>query len=93
MSVQESNSRLAPSIVRGHLMQNTIFGLTESQLTEIGMSFGVGGLMLWMLFIVAHLAWESKAGKFGTFVLFLGLTMGLAGFIAKYVIQMSLGIE
>jgi hypothetical protein len=74
-------------------MQNTIFGLTESQLTEIGMSFGVGGLMLWMLFIVAHLAWESKAGKFGTFVLFLGLTMGLAGFIAKYVIQMSLGIE
>ena len=56
-------------------------------------SFGVGGLMLWMLFIVAHLAWESKAGKFGTFVLFLGLTMGLAGFIAKYVIQMSLGIE
>lgn len=93
MSVQESNSRLAPSIVRGHLMQNTIFGLTESQLTEIGMSFGVGGLMLWMLFIVAHLAWESKAGKFGTFVLFLGLIMGLAGFIAKYVIQMSLGIE
>ncbi|PKO24878.1 MAG: DUF2788 domain-containing protein, partial [Betaproteobacteria bacterium HGW-Betaproteobacteria-8] len=58
-------------------MQNTLFGLTEAQLTEIGMTYGVGGLMLLMLFIVAHLAWESKAGKFGTFVLFLGLTMGL----------------
>ncbi len=74
-------------------MQNTLFGLTEAQLTEIGMTYGVGGLMLLMLFIVAHLAWESKAGKFGTFVLFLGLTMGLVGFTAKYVIQMSLGIE
>lgn len=74
-------------------MQNTVFGLTESQLTEIGMTFGVGGLMLMMLLIVAHLAWESKAGKFGTFVLFLGLTLGLAGFAAKYVIQMALGIE
>lgn len=74
-------------------MQNTLFGLTESQLAEIGMTYGVGGLMLLMLFIVAHLAWESKAGKFGTFVLFLGLTMGLVGFTAKYVIQISLGIE
>jgi len=74
-------------------MQNTIFGMTEAQLTEFGMTYGVGGLMLMMLLIVAHLAWESKAGKFGTFVLFLGLTLGLAGFTAKYVIQMSLGID
>lgn len=74
-------------------MQNTIFGMTEAQLTEFGMTYGVGGLMLMMLLIVAHLAWESKAGKFGTFVLFLGLTLGLAGFTAKYVIQLSLGID
>lgn len=74
-------------------MQNTVFGLTEAQLTEFGMTYGVGGLMLIMLLIVAHLAWESKAGKFGTFILFLGLTLGLAGFTAKYVIQMALAIE
>jgi hypothetical protein len=49
--------------------------------------------MLMMLLIVGHLAWESRAGKFGTFVLFLGLTLGLVGFTAKYVIQLALGIE
>jgi len=48
--------------------------------------------MLLMLFIVGHLAWESKAGKFGAFVLFLGLTFGLVGYVAKYFIQNSLGI-
>jgi hypothetical protein len=74
-------------------MQNTVFGFTEAQLTEFGMTYGVGGLMLMMLLIVAHLAWESKAGKFGTCILFLGLTLGLAGFTAKYVIQMALAIE
>jgi len=33
------------------------------------------------------LAWESKAGKFGTFVLFLGLAFGMVGFVAKAGIQ------
>lgn len=68
-------------------MQGTIFGLTEEQITELGMTYGVWGLMLLMVFIVGHLAWESKVGKFGTFILFLGLTFGLVGFIAKSVIQ------
>jgi len=67
--------------------------MTESQLTEFGMTYGVGGLMLMMLLIVGHLAWESRAGKFGTFVLFLGLTLGLVGFVAKFVIKSSLGLE
>ena len=35
----------------------------------------------------SFLAWESKAGKFGTFVLFLGLAFGMVGFVAKYLIQ------
>jgi len=43
--------------------------------------------MLYMLFIIGQLAWESKAGKFGTFVIFLGLAFGMVGFIAKGVIQ------
>ena len=43
--------------------------------------------MLYMLFIIGHLAWESKAGKFGTFVLFLGLAFGMVGFAAKFIIQ------
>lgn len=73
-------------------MPGTFFGLTEAQLTELGMTYGVGGLMLLMVFIVGHLAWESKAGKFGTFALFLGLTFGMVGYIAKYIIKIKLGI-
>ena len=73
-------------------MPVTFFGLTETQITELGMTYGVGGLMLLMVFIVGHLAWESKAGKFGTFALFLGLTFGMVGYIAKYVIKIKLGI-
>jgi len=73
-------------------LEGTIFGFTEAQITDFGMTFCVGGLMLLMIFIVGHLAWESKVGKFGTFVLFLGLTFGLIGFVAKYFIQHSLGI-
>lgn len=73
-------------------MEGTIFGFTEAQITEFGLTYGVGGLMLLMIFIVGHLAWQAKVGKFGTFILFLGLTFGLVGFIAKYFIQNSLGI-
>ena len=43
--------------------------------------------MLYMLFIIAQLARESKAGRFGTFVLFLGLAFGMVGFVAKMLIQ------
>jgi len=68
-------------------MQGTMFGFTEAQITEFGMTYGVWGLMLLMIFIVGHLAWESKVGKFGTFILFLGLTFGLVGFVAKFIIQ------
>jgi len=68
-------------------LEGTIFGFTETQITEFGMTYGVGGLMLLMIFIVGHLAWESKVGKFGTFILFLGLTFGMVGYIAKYFIQ------
>lgn len=68
-------------------MQGTMFGFTEAQFTEFGMTYGVWGLMLLMIFIVGHLAWESKVGKFGTFILFLGLTFGLVGFVAKFIIQ------
>ena len=63
-----------------------MFGYNEEQIASFGLSFGVGGFMLYMLFIIGQLAWESKAGKFGTFVLFLGLAFGMVGFAAKYVI-------
>ena len=64
-----------------------MFGFSEEQIAGFGLSFGVGGFMLYMLFIIGQLAWESKAGRFGTFVLFLGLGVGFLGFLAKVVIQ------
>ncbi len=64
-----------------------MFGFTEAQISGFGLTFGLGAFMLYMLFIIAHLAWESKAGRFGTFVLFLGLAFGMVGFAAKFIIQ------
>ena len=64
-----------------------MWGITEEQFAGLGLTIGVSAFMLYMLFIVLQLAWESKAGKFGTFVIFLGLAFGLLGFVAKGVIQ------
>ncbi|MEY4438787.1 MAG: hypothetical protein RIQ36_251 [Pseudomonadota bacterium] len=60
--------------------------MTEAQFAEFGLTFGVTGFILYMLFIIYQLARESKAGKFGTFVLFLVLAFGMVGFIAKQVL-------
>lgn len=73
-------------------MENTVFGLTEGQIAQFGLTFGVGAFILYMLFIVLNLAIEAKAGKFGTFILFLVLSLGMLGFVAKNVIQWVLGI-
>jgi hypothetical protein len=64
-----------------------MFGYTEEQIAQFGLTFGVGAFMLYMFFIIFQLARESKAGKFGTFVLFLALGVGLVGFIAKGLIK------
>ena len=70
-----------------------MFGFTEAQISGFGLTFGLGAFMLYMLFIIAQLARESKAGRFGTFVLFLGLGFGMVGFVAKYLIQWALDIK
>ncbi|EXI90491.1 MAG: hypothetical protein AW11_00846 [Candidatus Accumulibacter regalis] len=70
-----------------------MFGFSEEQIAAFGLSVGLGSFMLYMLFIVGQLAWESKAGKLGTFVIFLGLAFGMLGFVAKYLIQWALNIE
>ena len=64
-----------------------MFGYTEEQIAAFGLSFGVGAFMLYMAFIIFQLARESKAGRFGTFVLFLALGFGLIGYLAKGVIK------
>ena len=68
-----------------------MFGYTEEQIAEFGLTFGVGAFMLYMVFIILQLARESKAGKFGTFVLLLGLGFGMVGFAAKGLIKFFMG--
>ena len=64
-----------------------IFGYTEEQIAHFFLTYGVGAFILFMVFIILQLARQSKAGKFGTFVIFLGLGVGFVGYIAKIVIQ------
>ena len=66
--------------------------ITEAQVAEFGMTWGVGGFIVFMLFIIANLAKESKAGRFGTFILFFVLAFGMLGFVAKAIIQKVLGL-
>ena len=73
-------------------MNGTLFGFTEEQIAEFGVTFGVGAFILFMLFIIGEIAWKSKAGKTGTMVLFFVLAFGMFGFIAKTVIQKIWGI-
>ena len=69
-----------------------MFEVTEEQITEIGMTWGLTFLIGYMLFIIWNLAQKSKAGRFGTFVLFFVLAFGMLGFVAKAVIKWIMGI-
>ncbi len=69
-----------------------MFGFTEEQIAQWGMTIGVSAFILYMMFIILQLARESKAGKFGTFVLFLVLGFGVLGFVAKNIIAWLLNI-
>ena len=73
-------------------MDQALFGLTEAQIAEFGLTFGVAAFILFMLFIIWDLARKSQAGKLGTFVLFFVLAFGMLGFIAKNVIEKLWGI-
>lgn len=70
-----------------------IFGFTEAQIAQFGLTFGIGSFILYMLFIIYKLARESKAGKMGTFVLFLVLAFDMVGFVAKALIKLVMGIK
>ncbi len=66
--------------------------MTLAQFEEISLYVGIGGLILYMGYIVWDLAKKSDAGKFGTAMLFLVLGLGVFGFIAKSVIAEFMGL-
>ena len=73
-------------------MEGTVFGFNEEQIADFFSTWGVGAFILFMLFIIGEIAYKSKAGKTGTFVLFFVLAFGMVGFIAKGIIQKIWGI-
>lgn len=66
--------------------------MTIEQFEELSLTIGLTSLVLFMVFIVWRLAKESNAGKFGTFILFLVLGLGVLGFVMKKVIAWLMGI-
>jgi hypothetical protein len=64
--------------------------MTEAQFADISLKVCFTGLIGYMLFIIYKLGKESKAGKFGMFILFIGLGMGFVSFVAKEVIKLYL---
>ncbi|MBX9962499.1 MAG: DUF2788 domain-containing protein [Burkholderiales bacterium] len=60
---------------------------SEEQVSQFGLTFGLAGFIIFMLFVIWNLAKESKAGRFGTFILFFVLAFGMLGFIVKTVLQ------
>lgn len=64
--------------------------MTVEQFETWSLYICVGGLIGFMVFIVWDLAKKSKAGKFGTFILFFALGLGLLGFIIKTVLMSTL---
>ena len=69
-----------------------LFGLSYEQFQDVSLALGIGGLMLFMLYIMYQLSRESGAGRFGTLVIFVSLGLGLLGLLAKSIIQLTLDI-
>lgn len=59
--------------------------MTIEEFESLALYLCVGGLVLFMVFIMWDLAKRSKAGRFGTFILFVALGVGLLGFLIKTV--------
>jgi hypothetical protein len=62
------------------------------QFEQWSLSIGLSALVLYMLFIIYRLGRESDAGKFGYFVLFFALGLGMVGFVAKNILVEVMGL-
>lgn len=60
--------------------------MTEAEFASIALKVCLTILVIFLGFIIYDLGKESKAGKFGTAILFLVLGLGIAGFLFKNVL-------
>jgi len=56
------------------------------EIESIMLNLGIAALGIFVFFIIYDLAKKSKAGKFGTIILFLALGLGLGAFLIKTII-------
>ena len=73
-------------------IQVIVIFMSSVEFEEITLTLGTGGLIALMVFILYKLGKDSGAGKFGTFVIFLALGMGIFGFAARSVIKLIVDI-
>ena len=66
--------------------------MAVEQFETISLYLWVSGFIAYMFFIMYKLAAESKAGKLGTFAIFLTLGLGICGFIAKEVVTVVISV-
>ena len=57
-----------------------------AEIEAIALNGGLAVFAAFIFFIIYDLAKKSKAGKFGTFILFLALGLGLGVFLIKNLI-------
>lgn len=60
--------------------------MTEAEFSSIALKVCLTGLVILIGFIIWDLGKKSQAGKFGTFILFLVLGLGVVGFLLKNVL-------
>ncbi|AFP30324.1 DUF2788 domain-containing protein [Marinobacter sp. BSs20148] len=60
--------------------------MNEAVFSKIAMAVLLTGLIVWMGLIVWDLAKKSKAGRFGTFMMFTIMGAGVLGFVIKTVL-------
>lgn len=60
--------------------------MTEQEFAALALPICLGGLVIFLIFIIWQLGKESKAGKLGTAILFLVLGLGIAGFLFKNIL-------
>ena len=66
--------------------------MTVEQFESISLNLGIGGLIVYMVYVMYRLAKDSGAGRIGSLAIFLSLGLGIAGFAAKSMIQLLIEV-
>lgn len=66
--------------------------ISIEQFETISLYICVGGLILYMFYIMYRLAKDSKAGKIGTIAIFGTLGLGVMGFVFKEILTIVLDL-